>query len=639
MPNVFVCRIAPRSHRRNMPRGTLLPPDVNISGVELDQDYREYYAATFGSSTVPDEVVIEFGQPPIETGQLIIRENDYIILLVGSDDPNGGDNLRGIVGLGKVGQLHLTGEGNTARCALRVVVVLKLIRFLDNETIKLSRYFKESKIEDIRIFGLGQAPQAHNCVRFFLPNDIEETKLFRFRSLLGMFADLDANVRMQMEVNCPELIELIPDAPIIDQTSLEGFINAFINDLPYSNLNFSTSLMLRFSSACISKRFLVLTGLAGSGKTKIAQAFARWITPDPGWIDDADHSQGKNPNPYYALVPVGADWTGNENIIGYPNGLEAGVYITKPPLELIRHALDSANVAIPHFLILDEMNLSHVERYFADMLSAIESGEEIPLYEGPERMTDGGAVPRKLRLPDNLFIIGTVNVDETTYMFSPKVLDRANVIEFRMEPAELTTFLRSPKAPRLEELDGKGIGFGSGFVEAAGDKGREVPTIVKADFEGEMLLFFNLLREHNAEFGYRTSYETARFIHFYNQLGGYADDNGEWFDGAMDAVVVQKILPKLHGSRSKLEGLLWALAWACGAERVDRDGKNFAEQLREASQAQDEAKYGPELLWSTLAIINADDPAAAARYPLSFDKVMRMWRKLVRDQFVTFSEA
>lgn len=66
------------------------------------------------------------------------------------------------------------------------------------------------------------------------------------------------------------------------------------------------------------------------------------------------------------------------------------------------------------------MNLSHVERYFADFLSAIESGEEIPLYGNNDTLT----------LPDNLFIIGTVNVDETTYMFSPKVLDRANTIEF-----------------------------------------------------------------------------------------------------------------------------------------------------------------------------------------------------------------
>ena len=66
------------------------------------------------------------------------------------------------------------------------------------------------------------------------------------------------------------------------------------------------------------------------------------------------------------------------------------------------------------------MNLSHVERYFADFLSAIESYEEIPLYGNNE----------SLNLPDNLFTIGTVNVDETTYMFSPKVLDRANTIEF-----------------------------------------------------------------------------------------------------------------------------------------------------------------------------------------------------------------
>ena len=389
----------------------------------------------------------------------------------------------------------------------------------------------------------------------------------------------------------------------------------------------------------LSKRFIIITGLAGSGKTKIAQAFSRWVTPDSGWIDEADHSKGKNSNPYYALVPVGADWTGNENIIGYPNGLDNQTYVTKPALELVRHALEPAHLAVPHFLILDEMNLSHVERYFADILSAIESGEEIPLYEGDERTVDGGAVPRKLRLPENLFIIGTVNVDETTYMFSPKVLDRANVIEFRLEPDGLQSFLSSPKAPRLEELDGKGVSFGSGFVEASADKGREVPAAVKENYEREMLLFFNLLREHNAEFGYRTSYEAARFIHFYNQLGGYPEGRFDWFDSAMDAVVVQKFLPKLHGSRSKLEGLLWALAWACGAERIERGGKSFAIQIREASQAQDDALYGPETLWDALSKSNPDDPAAAARYPLSFDKVMRMWRKLVRDQFVTFAEA
>jgi MoxR-like ATPase len=506
-----------------------------------------------------------------------------------------------------------------------------------------------------------------------------------------------------------------------------GLCDAFSADCE-SNLVVESSLLLRVVSALLSKRFLILTGLAGSGKTKLAQALARWITPvgiasdpfRPGakleaarkvysitnadslgvectneegtkvllpraiieqWANyieehkvpesigaqdlrDRIKKQGGEYSDYlqnfethykpaafallkakktasiskcYEVIPVGADWTGTENILGYPNGLDEKNYVTKPAFELIRRA--SNNKDVPYFLILDEMNLSHVERYFADLLSAIESGEEIPLYEGIERQTDGKPVSRRLLLPDNLFIIGTVNVDETTYMFSPKVLDRANVIELRMEPDEFASFLEDAKAPKLEELDSKGAVFGKEFVMASADKTRALPGSVETEYQKEMLLFFNLLREHNSEFGYRVGYEAVRFIHFYKELGGYPDDTVEWFNGAMDCVIVQKLLPKLHGSRSKLEGLLWALAWACGAERIDRDGKNFVAQLREASQAQEESKYSPETVWSTLRAKHAENPAAAARYPLSFEKVMRMWRRIVRDQFVSFAEA
>jgi MoxR-like ATPase len=436
---------------------------------------------------------------------------------------------------------------------------------------------------------------------------------------------------------------IIPNVPGSDGPDLGGIVGALLGDLEASAVRAEATFVSRLISAMLSKRFLILTGLAGSGKTKLAQAFARWITPDPGWADVEGHSRGKRPNPQCALVPVGADWTGNENIVGYADGLQSTNYVTKPALELIRHAIEPDNAGVPHFLILDEMNLSHVERYFADLLSAIESGEAIPLYEGSDRKidahTDGKIVPRRLPIPSNLFVIGTVNVDETTYMFSPKVLDRANVIEFRVEPAEMEAFLASPKAPRLEELDGRGAVFGTAFVAAAADKACEVPACVKSDFEGEMLLFFNLLREHGAEFGYRTSYEAARFIHFYELLGGYPDEDSGWFNAAMDAVIVQKFLPKLHGSRSKLEGLLWALAWACGAERIARDGKDFAQQLGEVGRAEDEGKYSPDVVWNELKKKNADDPAKAARYPLSLDKVMRMWGKLVRDQFTSFAEA
>jgi MoxR-like ATPase len=463
----------------------------------------------------------------------------------------------------------------------------------------------------------------------------------RFRHMLTMLESVGAIAAKDTKYIAwnSGLLKRIAKSTTKSATTNSDLVSQFCTDCSNALLSITHDLALRFSAACASKRFLILTGLAGSGKTKVAQAFAHWITQETGWVDPGAPSKGKKSNPQYTLIPVGADWTGNENIVGYPDGLQSASYVTKPALELIRHALLPANATLPHFLILDEMNLSHVERYFADLLSAIESGEEILLYDGPVRKTDGRDVPSRFRLPENLFIIGTVNVDETTYMFSPKVLDRANVIEFRMVPSDLDAFLGSPKAPRLEELNGKGVGFAKEFVKTAADKSHAVPESVEAAYKEEMLLCFNLLREHNAEFGYRTAYEAARFVHFFKLLGNHSDNSSDWFKNAMDAVIVQKFLPKLHGSRSKLEGLLWALAWACGAARIERDGKNFTAQVREASQAQNEVKYGPEVVWNALRAKNIGDPAQGATYPLSFDKVMRMWRKLVRDQFVSFAEA
>lgn len=83
-----------------------------------------------------------------------------------------------------------------------------------------------------------------------------------------------------------------------------------------------------------------------------------------------------------------------------------------------------------------------------------------------------------------------------------------------------------------------------------------------------------------------------------------------------------------------MEGLLWALAWACGGERAGKSTDDFLKECREAGKAQDEAKFRPEAVEKALA-----DKAAKARYPVSFDKVLRIWRKLVRDQFVSFAEA
>ena len=140
-------------------------------------------------------------------------------------------------------------------------------------------------------------------------------------------------------------------------------------------------------------------------------------------------------------------------------------------------------------------------------------------------------------------------------MFSPKVLDRANVIEFRMARAELAAFLAAPRSPAMDALNGRGSGFGAAFVGEVA-KSLTAPAAVRALFEAESLLFFDLLRDHNAEFGFRVANEAARFLHFYRLIGGYEEADAAWFNAAMDAVIVQKFLPKLHGSRPKLEGLL-----------------------------------------------------------------------------------
>jgi hypothetical protein len=321
-------------------------------------------------------------------------------------------------------------------------------------------------------------------------------------------------------------------------------------------LQVSEKLATNAIASMLSKRFLVFTGLAGSGKTKIAHAFASWISESPE---------------QYRLIAVGADWTSNENVLGYQDALQPTIY-RKPvsgALDLILQA--GTDVNRPYFLILDEMNLSHVERYFADILSAIESGQEIALHSATEPLgaveNDPLPVPAKLRLPENLFIIGTVNIDETTYMFSPKVLDRANVIEFRVSADEISSFLESPAKVDMDALAGNGAGYGSAFVNSAKAEVSLVQlpvgigdgTAAAAELKQRLTELFIELAPIGAEFGFRTAFEVSRFFYHHAVLTG----DGWQFKDALDAQIVQKLMPKLHGSDRKLRKVLDKLQTFC----------------------------------------------------------------------------
>lgn len=265
----------------------------------------------------------------------------------------------------------------------------------------------------------------------------------------------------------------------------------------------------------------------------------------------------------YQIVAVGADWTSNENLLGYADALREGAYQmpVNGALELILRA--SANLDKPYFLILDEMNLSHVERYFADFLSAMESkNSKLRLHGvGAGLMAGPTSVPHELALPNNLFIIGTVNVDETTYMFSPKVLDRANVIEFRATSDQMDAFLDDPANIDLEALQAQGAGFARAFVQRA-NADTDMATLIDAtgnaygpQLKQDLLALFTTLAGIGAEFGFRSAKEIARFMVIHQELSG----PGWQYADALDAQVLQKLMPKLHGSARKLDDVLKAL--------------------------------------------------------------------------------
>jgi 5-methylcytosine-specific restriction endonuclease McrBC GTP-binding regulatory subunit McrB len=369
-----------------------------------------------------------------------------------------------------------------------------------------------------------------------------------------------------------------------------------------AGLIFSPQLIQRFVASLCTKPFVICSGLSGSGKTKLAQAFAQWIT--------VDESQ-------YLIVPVGADWTNREPLLGYPNALEKLEYVSPENgvLDLMIRAKndydiylsDETKVPKPYFMILDEMNLSHVERYFADFLSTMESGDKIPLHKIEN---DSLIVPSSIKLPKNLFIVGTVNIDETTYMFSPKVLDRANTIEFRLTEVDLEKFIASDVKLDMDLLKAQGANMSKGFMEMTL---QETDKNLKPS-EAELKLFFSELKKSGAEFGYRTASEIGRLMYMLKELG-------ESGDNLLDIAIMQKLLPKLHGSRNKLSKVLPILGGFCLVDN-SKTKEDYLDKFLNNSL--------------TEVLIKAD---SNIKYKISFEKICRMYKNAVENGFASYAEA
>lgn len=318
-----------------------------------------------------------------------------------------------------------------------------------------------------------------------------------------------------------------------------------------------TDFARRYITSLLAKPFVILTGNSGTGKTRISKQFAEYLE----WESD----EGKK---NWVIIPVGADWADNTKILGYYNPLAEdgnGKYEKTKIVELIEEA--NRHKEIPYFVILDEMNLSHVERYFSDFLSHMET---------PDTPFELEGYTRRLDYPENMFVVGTVNIDETTYMFSPKVLDRANVIEFKPQKEDVF------KVFSAAGTVGKMVPVNDGSAQAFLKLAKEIRTgkfavdedlthyytDVDGDFTGSNLDYvegvfsdiYEIVQKYDFEFAFRTVKEIRNYIAAAYELLEKTEFN---LNQIIDEQLLQKILPKIHGNKKEIGQMLEELTGLC----------------------------------------------------------------------------
>lgn len=461
--------------------------------------------------------------------------------------------------------------------------------------------------EIIARVGEGVEPDALYWAVYGDPTDAQSTPIKRLEQLVGAGSFLRVN---PSAVDASDLLLSSLDESVLtkDERAKPGAISS----IPTSDI----------SSALLSKPFLILTGPSGTGKTRGAIQFAESLC-EPGCM---------------AVVAVGADWTDNRHVVGYLNPLQtqdgtpAGppIYESTEILKLLLHAKEHPDVT--HVLILDEMNLSHVERYFADFLSAMElknKKKALKLHSATlAKSREDADVEGSIDFPENLFVIGTVNIDETTYMFSPKVLDRANVIEIHADPTELGNFMKGIKGGRESEARDHGVPFLEAALViqrgAAHPAVPDLPKPIRALAADRMLELFRIMKQGRGEFGFRTGREvlaylrTAYFLTPANERNAWASEDGDW-QKALDMQILQKILPKLHGSRTRLSPLLGALATYCGSGVEASAMEHFPKGANTPKRGLNDARG-----------------IATPKFEKSYKKLERMIEILVDEQFVSF---
>ena len=315
--------------------------------------------------------------------------------------------------------------------------------------------------------------------------------------------------------------------------------------------SYNGSLIENFYLGLKSKPFVILAGTSGTGKTRLVRLFAEAI------------------NAEYKLISVHPDWSDSSDLFGHVDLNQK--FVPGAIIDFVKQA--ELNPNKPYFLCLDEMNLARVEYYMSDILSAIEtrryeSGMIItdPVVSSTNYGNDTVSAGKygKVILPGNLYIVGTVNMDETTFPFSKKVLDRANTIEFSYVDLLSMPSFSTATADKItvtnEFLASKYITLNDCDASDREYIGSVCTTLSRIN---------GILEIANAHIGYRVRDEIV-FYMLNNREADLLDDKV-----AFDNQIMQKILPRIQGSSESIKTMLGELLKICESEKYEASAKKI----------------------------------------------------------------